>query len=72
MPYDVKSPAWIAGYHAARQSPVGILSEISAPKKYTPKQCSDFTSGFIAGARDRQNDDLIDELIAAEEEANAT
>lgn len=55
-------PSWLAGYRAGLRAPNEICTTIVPPDDYTDAQCTDFVSGYMVGARDRQNNMLIDEL----------
>ena len=59
-----KSPAYLAGYEAARVPDASLIRAIDPPATYTTAEASDYVSGFLLGSRDSWNADLIDEWIA--------
>lgn len=54
-----KSPSWLAGYEAGKGGTVA--SQIAR----LPEDMASFHVGYMIGARDRRNDDLIDEMERA-------
>lgn len=52
-----RDPSYLAGYHAALNA-----TPESVPANYTPEQRSAFVGGFLVGARDRRDRELIGEL----------
>lgn len=57
-----EAPSYLAGYHAAKTAGPSVLVAIPIPLEYTERQRIDFVSGFLVGARDRRNAELMDEL----------
>lgn len=57
-----EAPSYLAGYLAAKTAEPSALVAIPIPSEYTERQRIDFVSGFLVGARDRRNADLMDEM----------
>ena len=62
MPDTLRDPAWLAGYRAAVDPPDVLFTPLPLD------ECGlmDFVTGFLVGARDRRNADLMDALVAGE------
>lgn len=68
MPRPNPTPSWLAGYDAGYGRSNEICVAIIPPDDYDLGQRTDFVSGFLAGARSRRNDDLIEEILEGFEE----
>jgi hypothetical protein len=58
------TPAYQAGYEAARVPTDSLVRAIEPPAGYSDAELQDYISGFLLGSRDARNRELMDEWDA--------
>ena len=58
------TPAYRAGYAAARVPTASLIRAIEPPAGYDDVELQDYISGFLLGARTAREDLLMDEMEA--------
>lgn len=60
-----REPPWLAGYWAGMDAESDIAM-ILVPDNYTGLQKSNFVSGFLVGAQQRRNNELMNKVERAQ------